>query len=480
MMVTNKMHNYKNQKEDRKTITIAIPKAIESEQAVLGILLIDENAFWKIADIINANDFYAVFHQDLYQCITALAKQGLPFDVLTVGEKLSKNPALGKTENEMLSCLTDIAKKALAPANVHHYASRVKELARRRNIIEVESNFLQKVAESESDIDSILEENIQALAGKMAASSDSSMPRLNAVTLSDFFALDLKPKEMILSPWMATQSLSMLHAPRGVGKTFLSLNIACAISSGGGVLNWKASQPRGVLIIDGEMPANSLQERMARLITSNDKQIAASFKIITPDLQKYGMPDLATYEGQRWVNQHITDDVELIIVDNISTLVRTGRENDAESWLPVQGWALNLRAKGKSVLFIHHSSKGGGQRGSSRKEDVLDNVIALRRPEGYSQDQGACFEIHFEKARGFHGEEAKPILVQLQNQHGKQSWIVKPLEASTSEKVLQLYQEGYSQKKIAEELDINKSTVYRHINRANSTGISNYANGGTA
>jgi len=61
------------------------------------------------------------------------------------------------------------------------------------------------------------------------------------------------------------------------------------------------------------------------------------------------------------------------------------------------------------VLFIHHSGKGGAQRGTSRKEDVLDTVIALRRPEDYSPAEGARFEVHFEKARGFAGEEAEPF-----------------------------------------------------------------------
>lgn len=271
----------------------------------------------------------------------------------------------------------------------------------------------------------------------------------------------------------------MLHAPRGVGKTWLSLNIGYAISSGGNFLGWNALKPRGVLILDGEMSANSLQERLSRLVASSEKESAAPFKIITPDFQKLGMPDLATYEGQRSVNQHITDEIEVIIVDNISTLVRSGRENEAESWLPVQQWALNLRAKGKTVLFIHHSSKSGSQRGSSRKEDVLDTVIGLRRPEGYSPDQGACFEIHFEKARGFCGVDAKPMVVQLKEEGGKQFWEVKPVEPNTSEKIAELYQQGHSQKLIAEKLGVNKSTVSRHIQQAQqSTGINHYASGG--
>jgi len=45
---------------------------------------------------------------------------------------------------------------------------------------------------------------------------------------------------------------------------------------------------------------------------------------------------------------------------------------------------------GKSVFFVHPAGKSGTQRGSSRKEDVLDTVINLRRPPDYSPDRN-CF-----------------------------------------------------------------------------------------
>ena len=41
----------------------------------------------------------------------------------------------------------------------------------------------------------------------------------------------------------------------------------------------------------------------------------------------------------------------------------------------------------------------GRQRGTSRREDALDTVIALRRPDDYSPEHGARFEVHFEKLR---------------------------------------------------------------------------------
>jgi len=67
------------------------------------------------------------------------------------------------------------------------------------------------------------------------------------------------------------------------------------------------------------------------------------------------------------------------------------------------------------VCFIDSSCwKRGQQRGTSRREDVLDTVIILRKPENYSHDSGTCFEVHFEKNRGLYGENIKPFEAHLE------------------------------------------------------------------
>jgi hypothetical protein len=73
-------------------------------------------------------------------------------------------------------------------------------------------------------------------------------------------------------------------------------------------------------------------------------------------------------------------------------------ESASDAWGPMQNWLLKLRRRGVSVLFVHHAGTNGRQRGTSRREDVLDTVIALRRPENYSPDQGGRFEVHFESS----------------------------------------------------------------------------------
>ncbi|TLM66291.1 MAG: hypothetical protein FDZ69_06530 [Deltaproteobacteria bacterium] len=295
--------------------------------------------------------------------------------------------------------------------------------------------------------------------------------RLRVVDIADFLSLALPPREMLLAPWLPKQGLAMAYAPRGLGKTHFSLGVAYAVASGGTFMRWAADAPRGVLFIDGEMPARVLQERLAAITVSHDKEPTAPLRIVTPDLQPRGMIDLSRQEDQAELAPFL-ENISLIIVDNLSTLCRTGKEKDGDDWLPVQGWALQQRAAGRSVLFIHHSGKNGEQRGTSRREDVLDTVVALRRPGDYTPDRGASFEVHFEKARGLYGEDTKPFEATLITApDGRQHWVMQPLEDSTVEKVAKLLSEGVRQNDIADLIGVNKGTVSKAKSKAMALGL---------
>lgn len=301
--------------------------------------------------------------------------------------------------------------------------------------------------------------------------TEQAVQKVKGIGIADFLSLEFPPRENILDPWLPMQGLCMIHAPRGIGKTFLSLNIAVAVASGGQFLRWRAPQERGVLLLDGEMPGIVLQERLSYIIASVDDEPTAPLTIITPDLQPSGMPNLIELEGQEAIEPYLKD-ISLVIVDNISTLCRGGRENEGESWLPVQEWALKLRSRGISVLFIHHSGKAGQQRGTSRREDVLDTVISLKHPAEYRPDMGACFEVHFEKSRGIYGDVVKPFEAKMETHGGKYIWTLKDLEESLTDKVAELMKEGIPQHEIAELLGKAKGTISKHVKKAKMNGVS--------
>ena len=68
------------------------------------------------------------------------------------------------------------------------------------------------------------------------------------------------------------------------------------------------------------------------------------------------------------------------------------------------------------------AGKGGQQRGTSRREDLLDPVIALRQPEDYCPTEGLRAQIRFEKARSFFGDDARPFEVRMEIKDGAALW----------------------------------------------------------
>lgn len=216
------------------------------------------------------------------------------------------------------------------------------------------------------------------------------------------------------------------------------------------------------MYLDGEMQDPLIISRLKQI--AGKDSLDAPIHFITPDLQgDRGVPDLASIEGQDEIDEMIEKvNAKVIFVDNLSTLCRTGRENEGESWIPVQNWLIKHRSQGRSVVVVDHANKEGGVSGSSRKEDVLDNVLCLKRPDDFDESKdGAKFEVHFTKARSLFGKDIKPIVASLENNDiGEWTW---QYLVTTREQALLYQEEGKTQIEISKLLDVSKSAVYKWL-----------------
>ena len=296
-------------------------------------------------------------------------------------------------------------------------------------------------------------------------------PPVCAVSVQELAGMHFKPRATILAPWLHSQDLCMVFASRGIGKTHFCLAAAFAIATGGAFAKWTAPRPHKVLYLDGELPGALMQKRL--LMHCPDVEPAPEYlRIFTPDLLPDGelMPDLSTAEGQQTIEAMIEPDTEVLFIDNLSAWARTGRENEGESWQPVGEWLLTLRRRGIAVVLVHHAGKGGQQRGTSKREDLLDVVIGLGRPQDYDPTQGAVFVAEFTKARNLAGTDAESLELALGGDEDQATWTYRTVEASTYDRVVALAKEGLSQSEIAAEFELNKSTVSRHLRKARELG----------
>jgi putative DNA primase/helicase len=304
---------------------------------------------------------------------------------------------------------------------------------------------------------------------------EPNKPSLQAFGINDFLKIDIPAREMLLSPILPERSLAMLYAPRGVGKSWLGLSMGLAIAAGESLLRWSAPRQRNVLYVDGEMPLVSLQERLKEISAGLGSDIPNDrFRILAADNVEGGI-NLSTEHGQEAI-EPLLEDIDLVILDNLSTLLTSRSETASDAWVPMQNWLLKLRREGKSVLLIHHAGTNGRQRGTSRREDALDTVIALRRPEDYSPEQGTRFEIHFEKLRNrVDSAGAVPFEARLDTLDGdgqqRIRWSSSDLTPLMLMRAAELFSDGMTVREVAATLRISKSEAGRLRIRAIEDGL---------
>ncbi|MBR3424517.1 MAG: replicative DNA helicase, partial [Neisseriaceae bacterium] len=149
---------------DDKALSPAIlpPHSIEAEQSVLGGLLIDNNSWEKIADLLSANDFYRREHRIIYQTIAKLIESTRPADVLTVQDALLISNQLEEIGG--LPYLVSINQNTPSAANIRRYAEIVRERSLLRQLAEAGTEIANTAYQPQGkEAQNILDEAEQAI-----------------------------------------------------------------------------------------------------------------------------------------------------------------------------------------------------------------------------------------------------------------------------------------------------------------------------
>jgi putative DNA primase/helicase len=274
------------------------------------------------------------------------------------------------------------------------------------------------------------------------------------ISSTDLLNLQLPPRTILMSPWMAAQSISMVFAGRGTGKTFFFMSAGLALASGTPFLGWQVPKPLRVLLVEGELPGFMLQERFRLLGTH------PNLTVVNPELQPdMFLPHLATEKAQQELNPWI-DDHDVVLLDSLATLAACAFDKDSETWASLQPWFLSIRRRGKALAFGHHTNRAGSQRGVSSREDVLDFMLKL---ENLSEDDDRrChFRVSFEKTRQLDpaatGKEFEPFEALLSDG----VWTVRAEDKGPMMAVIDLTLEGKTVRQIAEITGLAKTMVNR-------------------
>jgi hypothetical protein len=250
--------------------------------------------------------------------------------------------------------------------------------------------------------------------GQGQQAGDTEKP-IKALSMPEFIGLDIPEQVPVIFPIINTHSISMIHAPPGVGKTLLCTDLCFAVATGLPALKWTVPQKRRVLIVDGEMPRAMLKKRYIELLERHQLPATDYFNILSfEDFEHLddGI-NLSKPECQAIVEKCIAETgAEMLLLDNLDSLFLAD-ENKQSDLMSGKAWMKSLRGRGLAVLVVHHSNKSGGYSGHNALARNPDLVFSLRRPDNYEQAEGAVFDVVFEKTRGIWGEAVEPFTATL-------------------------------------------------------------------
>ena len=307
-----------------------------------------------------------------------------------------------------------------------------------------------------------------------------------SISLKELTIMDIPPRKAIIDPLIMEGSSMEINGGTGIGKTWFTLEMLCSICTGEKFLGkYEIANPRPVYYIDGEMPLDSIRERMNMIMARYIYKYKVSeipFHISNPLLFKNNF--IPKINDTKITQPMFKDEVKrfsdiyqkplFICFDNLSCLTDY-KENDNDDWTSMLDMYTELKHEGHSICHVHHVGKGGHQRGASRKHDALDTVIHLKRPEEYDASEGAVFNVKFDKHRHFAGEYARSFKCAIKvDDNNKVSWDISDFKDVASEELLTAYCMGLpdiTYTKLEEEFGISKSSIGRTIKHCVKNGL---------
>jgi len=135
-------HAIRSEPGDPQLLELKVPPhSVEAEQSLLGGLLLDNQAFDKIADLVAADDFYRDDHRRIYRHIARLIEQAKPADMVTVGESIESSEDKDRTGG--LAYLGSLAQNTPSALNIRRYAELVRERSVQRRLAQVATEIAE-------------------------------------------------------------------------------------------------------------------------------------------------------------------------------------------------------------------------------------------------------------------------------------------------------------------------------------------------
>ncbi|MFP5331221.1 MAG: replicative DNA helicase [Acidimicrobiia bacterium] len=425
------MTTVSDRRSDHITSGRVPPHSVESEESVLGSILLSAESANEVMDKLDADDFYVPAHQAIFRVITSLYNANRPIDAITVSEELRRTNELDRVGGvAYVTRLLDIVPSA---ANIEYYAGIVEEHSQRRHLLRAGSFIHDLSFKLEDEISSVLdraEQTVLAVAGRKVGDGMSQLGGLFNPILEELESLEAMGSEVTgLSTGFRDldRKLTGLHpanlviiaARPAMGKSALTANIAMNVAMNGG----------SVAMFSLEMAKEEVAQRMLCSLARID-----SMKLRTGKIGDAAWPRLTDAAGRLYDAPIFVDDspvvtvtdirakcrrlkrqhgLALIVVDYMQLMQGASRENRQQEIAEISRSLKNLaRELEVPIIAVSQLNRNlesredkrprlGDLRESGSLEQDADVVIFIYRDEYYNEqsDKRGIAEVAIAKHR---------------------------------------------------------------------------------
>ena len=360
-----------------------------AEQQVLGALLIDRDAIFKVADVLRASDFYIARHQRIYDAASALLERRERIDPLTVQVELARREVLDQIGGT--AYLRELVELVPTAVEIERHARRVRDRAIARRLLGAANAIATDAYAEPTDVALTLDRAEQRIFALRDEATSAQLRHIQAALLSNYDHLTERMEHPFdvsgipsgfreidgLTEGFTVGDLVIIAARPSVGKTSLALAIALNAARRGETTLVFSLEMDTKQIVARFLGLNSRVDLLA-LRTGNimDTEAASALgglPILLDDTPGISIMELRT-KARRAMAQ---GRVGLIVVDYLQ-LMRTGEseENRVQEIATITKNLKSLaRELGVAVIALSQLSRAAGDAGSEPKLSTLRECV---------------------------------------------------------------------------------------------------------
>jgi len=369
----------------------ATPHDLAAEQRVLGALLIDRDAIFKVADLLRAEDFYQAKHQRVYRAALALLERRERIDPLTMQVELARNEVLDQVGGA--TYLRELVATTPTAVDVERHARVVRDRSLLRRLLNAAKDIAADAYDEPADVTLALDRAEQRIFSLRDDAINAQLRHIQAALMQNYDHITERmehPFEVSGIPsgfreidayteGFTRGDLVILASRPSVGKTSLGLAIAHHLAKRG----------TGVLIFSLEMDTKQIVARFLGLNSRTDllalrtgnirdteaASALAGLPILVDDTPGISIMELRT-KARRAIAQ-APGGLGIILVDYLQ-LIRTGEheENRVQELATI---TRNLKSLAReldvTIIALSQLSRAAGDVGNEPKLSTLRECV---------------------------------------------------------------------------------------------------------